>query len=136
MSSRSEVETVVNKAFVARHLNDAKAVSPLFAEACSFRILASERLGPLFREIRGRASVVDMVAALSQAWDMTGMKITNAWIDGDTAIVRRAGTIRYVPRNTTFETVILDIVKVKDGKIIAVEEFVDTELMIHTMTAS
>lgn len=136
MTSRAEIENLVNRSYESRSKNDVVETIAYFDESCSFRIMGNDTLGGLTKLVTSRAELEAMIRALTGTWDLSGMRTTNLWIDGNTAIVRRAGAVRHIPSNRVFDTVILDVMTIDHGKIVHFEEYADTHLVAMTLGGS
>ena len=133
MTSRSDIERMIEESYAARRQNDPVGALQYFADDCDFRIMGSHLLGPMAERISTRSILVSAIADLCATWDMAGVRRTGLWIDGDTAIIRHAGPIRHRPSGQVIDTALLDIITVTNGKITAYEQYADTQLIAHTL---
>jgi ketosteroid isomerase-like protein len=70
---------------------------------------------------------------LCENWDFADVRQSAMWVEGDTAIVKRGGPIRHRPSGQVIDTSFIEIMTVKNGKISAFEQYVDTQLIAHTL---
>ena len=119
--------------FKARDANDADAASTYFHPDCVFQIMGSEALHPFTRQILGKAALKDVMRALVENWDFSGVRSIQTLVDGNTVVVRRKGGVRHIPTNTILDTEWVDIFSVKNGLIHEFSEFVDTHLVAETI---
>jgi ketosteroid isomerase-like protein len=133
MGDRAELEKLTGSLFAARDANDAKATVMYFHPDCVFQIMGSEKLGPMTHKISGRPSLDNLMEGLAAQWDFSKVQNDKIYIDGDTVIVRRKGTVRYVPADKFITTEWVDIFTVRDGLIVEFAEFIDTFLVAETV---
>lgn len=134
MMERQNIARIVNSAYAARSRNDHTAIMDYFAEDCRFQIMGGPQLGAMTMPVIGREQLLPVISRLTSVWDMTNVSTTNLWIDGNTAIARRAGAIRHLPSDQSFETVYIDVILIHNGKIARFEEFIDTHLVAAART--
>jgi ketosteroid isomerase-like protein len=133
MTDREAMEGVVNTLYAARALSDIGAMMALAGPDFSFRMVGSGKLAPMTQRVSEPAAVDMAVQTLVAHWDMSKVKTTRLYVDGDTVFAHRAGVIRYTPNGKEVETEYLDRFTFKDGKIIDMTEFVDTLMIADTV---
>ena len=136
MASRSEIEQFVNNIYEERTKGNIDKLLPHFHPDCRFRIVGSERMGPLSAQIKGRANFRHVLQALIDDWDFAKFHTESLHIDGDTVFAHRAGTITHVPTGTRFVTEILDKITVRENQIVDFVEFVDTQTIANVSGAA
>jgi ketosteroid isomerase-like protein len=67
--------------------------------------------------------------ALVAAFEFVQRDIVNLIIEGQQAAVHSRVKLRFIPKDRTVTTDILDLWKFEDGKIVELVEFVDTALI-------
>lgn len=130
---RQTLEDVVNTFYAARAVSNIGAMMALAGPGLSFRIVGSGKLAPMTQRVTEPAAVDTVVQTLVAHWDMSRVKTTRLYVDGDTVFALRAGVIRYTPNGKEAETEYLDRFTFKDGKIVDMTEFVDTLMIADTV---
>ncbi|PTM93379.1 nuclear transport factor 2 family protein [Mycoplana dimorpha] len=126
MTDRSELERTAQALYQARNDNDVDAMMSFVDPDASFHIAGNYRLGPLTHVVDGAAEIRARFSDLVEAWDLSGMDYDSMYVDGDTVLVHRTGSVRYIADDSRFPTEILDKLTFRDGRIVAFTEFVDT----------
>ncbi|HEV7305821.1 nuclear transport factor 2 family protein [Ensifer sp.] len=132
MTDRAVLEEVVRGVYAARNANDVDGILRHLEPDCRFRIVGN-RLGPITIAVDTPNAVRGMLEDLIANWDITGMDTVGLHVDGDTVIVHRAGTIRFIPSDRRESTEIIDKFTFRDRRITDVTEFVDTLFVAETV---
>ena len=135
MASRSEIEKFINNTYEERRNGNIEKLLSCFHPNCRFRIAGSERMGPLSAHIEGRESFRPMLQALIDNWDFAEFQTERLYVDGETVFAHRLGTIRHVPTGIPIVTEILDMITVREGKIVEFVEFLDTDAIANVAGA-
>ncbi|WP_349434491.1 nuclear transport factor 2 family protein [Pararhizobium sp. A13] len=133
MTDRETLESIVNELYAARSVSDMDGVMSCAGPGFSFRIVGSGRLAPMAQRVCEPAAVNAAVKTLIEQWDMSKIRTTGLYVDGDTVFAHRAGVLRFNPTGKEIETEYIDRFTFKDGKIIDLTEFVDTLLVAETV---
>ncbi len=133
MTDRETLKGIVNTLYAARAINDVGAMMALAGPGFSFRMVGSGRLAAMTQQVSEPAAVDAAVQTLVAHWDMSKVRTTRLYIDGDTVFAHRAGLIRYMPNGKVIETEFVDRLTFKDGKIIDMTQFVDTLMIADTV---
>jgi len=134
MSTRNEIERIVRESYVARQRNHVGDTLSYFHPEARFRVVGSKSLGPMTEAVTGIGALRPMFEQLFPTWDWSNFKIDSIHIDGDKAFVHLSGKIRHVPTGKVLDTEILDRLTIKDGKIVDFAEFLDTHLVMQTVS--
>jgi ketosteroid isomerase-like protein len=126
MTDRGTLESTIGEIYRARDADDIDALMNWVDPACSFRIVGTGRLGPTTQKVDDCASLRATLMALMENWDLTGVGNTGLCIEGDTVFVHRAGTVRFIPTDTRFDTEFVDKFTFRNGRVVELTEFVDT----------
>jgi ketosteroid isomerase-like protein len=126
MMDRRELERTVRTFYRARNDNDIEQIMALVDPNACFRIAGNYRLGPLTHMTEGTSEISARFGDLMTNWDVSGLDIESMHVDGDTVLVHRSGSIRFIPTDTFIDTEMLDKLTFSDGRIIEFVEFVDT----------
>lgn len=132
----SDIRQVVEAAYDARRRNNLADIMPLLGDEPGYRLAGGTSLGILSAGVRGLAVMRETLADLIGTWDWTGMVSRVVAAEGETVIVHCAGTMRFVPTDTSFATELLDMVTVRDGKVVEVVEFADTQKVSELIRAA
>ncbi len=133
MTDRSTLESIVQEMYRARDFNDVDALMNWMDPACRFRIVGTDRLGPITQRVEDPVSLRATLTALMENWDLSGLVNTGLCIDGDTAFVHRVGQVRFIPTNTSFDTELVDKFTFRDGRVVELTEFADTLSVAETV---
>ncbi|HEV7320716.1 MAG TPA: nuclear transport factor 2 family protein [Ensifer sp.] len=133
MAERIALEQTVRDLYLARNANDLDAIMKLLAQDFTFQIVGSGRLGPLALAVNTQETVRGTFQDLIDAWDLNRLETVGIYVDGDTVVAHRAGPIVFRPSKTEIQTHIIDKFTFRDGRVAAIEEFVDTLLVAETI---
>jgi ketosteroid isomerase-like protein len=126
MMDRSELERTARAFYRARNDNDLEAMMSFVDPDASFHIVGNYRLGPLTHVVDGHSEIRARFSDLVDAWDLSGLSFDSMYVDGDTVLVHRTGSVRFKSDDSHFDTEILDKLTFRDGRVIEFTEFVDT----------
>lgn len=132
MTDRETLEGIVNKLYEARAVNNIDALMSHTGPGFSFCLVGSGKLAPMAQRVSERAAVDSAIRGLVEDWDMSKIKTTRLYVDGDTVFAHRAGPIRY-RGGQEIHTEYLDRFTFRDGKIVDLTEFVDTLMVAETV---
>ncbi|MEI2299863.1 nuclear transport factor 2 family protein [Ensifer sp. MJa1] len=133
MPRSSELKRAVQALYRARIANDIDTIMAQLDPEFSFRIAASGRLGAIAMAVNTPESVRSTFLDLMDSWDLSGMKTIGTYVDGETIVTHRSGTIRFIPSDTEAETEFIDKFTFRNGRIIDFTEFVDTLFVAETI---
>ena len=78
---------------------------------------------------RGHSNVREAMSGFTENFEFRKREIISMIVEGDSASVRSRIEVRFAPKNKTFTTEVVDLLKFRDGKIIELVEFADTALI-------
>jgi ketosteroid isomerase-like protein len=126
MSTRQEIQSLVEKAYAARQKGDVDALLPLFTDTGRFKAVGAEAA-------RGYAEQGPALEGLIKAFELLDYKIHCMVIEGSKAAVHWQGRFRSSATGKVAETDLLDLIEVKDGRIASFDNFFDTALAAKLM---
>lgn len=126
MTDREAIADAVSRHYQIRNTADVEAVLGTLHSECTFHIAGTPRMGEFTRVADNGSAVRSAATQLIGAWDLSGLRSVDTYIDGDTALVHRAGSVRYIPTNHSFDTEMIDKLRFRDGLIVEYTQFVDT----------
>ena len=118
MDTRASIESILDKAYAARQRSDAEGAAACFTEDGCFRAVG----GPA---TKSRNEQISALKAQFDAFTLLDMKVHCRIIDPPHAVVHWHGKFR-VTNGQVGETDILDLIKVRDGRIASLTTFFDT----------
>ena len=131
--SQDDVEAVARGYYEARLANDPAKCLEFLGAGTRIRIAGAPETNPIATDAQDVAAVKASVEELVGVFQWQSMDIRALLVDGDTAAVHYDLTATYVPTGSTESTEIVDIVRVADGQIASITEFVDTALVAKMM---
>jgi ketosteroid isomerase-like protein len=135
MADREAVRQIIEGAYAARGKGDVAGVMAHFHTDASFELVGDTKLLSVAGASRGHTNLVQTMTQLSEAFEFLKRDYISFLVDGDRAAVHSRVTIHFVPKDHTFTTEILDLFKIRDGKVIELVEFADTALIKHLTSA-
>jgi ketosteroid isomerase-like protein len=134
MTDRKTIETVIERCYAARQKGDIETLMAAFDPDAVFGLAGSKELVPAAEPARGHQNIRDTMTGLIAIFDFIDRDIISMVIDGEHAAVHSRVKIKYVPRDRTITTDLLDSFRFKDGKIAELLEFADTALIKDLMS--
>lgn len=126
MSNRADLEKAMVKFYELRNRPDLEAVLGMLHPQASFCISGTPKLGAFTRRVTMSDTLPEAISHLLDVWDLSGVETVSMHIDGDTLLIHRAGAVRHIPTNASFQTEFMDKVTFNNGLIIDYTQFVDT----------
>jgi ketosteroid isomerase-like protein len=123
---REAVRALIEQTYQKRDAGDLDQTLAAFHPAGRIQIAGSKALTPAAVMVEGQGQLRTMLSDFIAAWAFDRREIISMVIDGDRAAVHSRVALRFVPKDKTVTTDILDLFKVQDGKIIELVEFLDT----------
>jgi ketosteroid isomerase-like protein len=124
--TRAAVERVVRSAYAARKAGELAAACGHFAEDGRFSIAGDRLASPIAGSAEGHEAIRAALAGVMGALDWVSHDIVELLVEGDRAAVRSRATVRAKATGEEVETEMLDLIQVRDGKIISFHQFCDT----------
>jgi ketosteroid isomerase-like protein len=134
MTDRKTIEAVIDRCYAARQKGDIETLMAAFDADAAFELAGSKELVPATETARGHQNIREAMTGLVAVFDFIDRDIISMVVDGERAAVHSRVKIRFVPRDRTFTTDLLDSFHFKNGKIIELLEFADTALIRELMS--
>ena len=135
MTDRETIEAVIDRCYAARQKGDIETIMAAFDPDGVFELAGSKEMVAAVGAARGHQDIRATMTGLVAMFDFIDRDIICMMIDGERAAVHSRVKIRYVPRDMTVTTDLLDTFHFKDGKIVKFVEFADTALVKDLMSA-
>ncbi|MEL7163839.1 MAG: nuclear transport factor 2 family protein [Pseudomonadota bacterium] len=123
---QSDAETFVARFHDVRKSNDAEAIMEFFVDQPEFCISGQCRA----TSIAARHEKTDDFTALAQhltsTWSWINVVFHNIVVSDDLLITRYTLTVRHLPTDRQTETDIVDFMRMRDGKVASMTQYVDT----------
>jgi ketosteroid isomerase-like protein len=129
MASREEMLDTIHHVYDARAKQDVDSVMTAFHSHAAFELKGDSKIVEAVGRTEGHADVHATMAGLTKAFEFLKRDIVYTVVEGERVVVHSHVEMKFIPTNTLFATEILDVFTFKDGKIIQLEEFVDTALV-------
>ncbi len=122
MADRTEVEAFLRKAYAARQSENLDEIVALFHPAACFGVLG----GP--EPIAGAEQCRSVLSGILDTFQLLDHSIHSMVIDGDKAAIYWRGRFRGRATGEVGETELVDVVELKDGRIVWMKSFFDTAM--------
>jgi uncharacterized protein (TIGR02246 family) len=126
---REEIKALIEKAYEARRTEDMDAMIAVFHQDGKFQLAGSQVGTANARIAQGHRELRKTLAELIADFQFVERDIISSLIDGDRAAVHSRVKLRFIPKDRTVTTEVLDLWKVENRKIVELVEFVDTALI-------
>jgi ketosteroid isomerase-like protein len=128
MTDRAEMVRVLEEVYAARKTNDVKQILECFAEHGRYAAVGKESAAA------GRAAQTSALGGVVGAFELLDYKIHCMVIEGPHAAVHWRGKFRATATDKVAETDLLDLVEVRDGRIVSFNNYFDTALAARLAT--
>ena len=127
---RDLIEQRVRGMYEAR-LKSAKDVTGLdfFSDQIVFEVVGNPRIHPFCGQRVGKAAMLAALKSIRVELEITKHVLHEIIIDGDRVAVRRTVHLRGRGTGRMYEVESLDRLRVQDGLIVEMEQFIDTEAL-------
>jgi uncharacterized protein (TIGR02246 family) len=126
---REAVKALIEKAYEARRTEDMEGMIAVFHQDGKFQLAGSQVATATARIAQGHRELRKTLAELIADFQFVERDIISSLIDGDRAAVHSRVKLRFIPKDRTVTTEVLDLWKVENRKIVELVEFVDTALI-------
>lgn len=133
MTDRGTIETLIHQIYEARRVGDVEKTLAAFHPDGKFVIAGAKAITSAATAIQGHGEIRPALAGLIAAFEFVQRDIVSMLIENDRAAVHSRVKLRFVPKNRTVTTDLLDLWTFTDGKIVELVEFVDTALVNDLM---
>jgi len=123
MPDRLEVERLLRELYAARLGGDLEALCRTFAKDARLDIAGTSYATPMAIRAAGLGEIRSWLALLVKTFQLGDQEILSMIIDGEAAAVHWRARIRSKITGATVLTELIDVVRVRDGRIASYTEF-------------
>jgi len=123
MPDRLEVERLLRELYAARLAGDLEALCRTFAEDARLDIAGTSYATPMAIRAAGLGEIRSWLALLVKTFQLGDQEILSMIIDGEAAAVHWRARIRSKITGATVLTELIDVVRVREGRIASYTEF-------------
>ena len=123
MPDRLEVERLLRELYAARLGGDLEALCRTFAKDARLDIAGTSYATPMAIRAAGLGEIRSWLALLVKTFQLADQEILSMIIDGETAAVHWRARIRSKITGATVLTELIDVVRVREGRIAFYTEF-------------
>ena len=133
MTEREAIKVLIERAYEARRTEDIEGIMAAFHPDGKFQLAGSEVHTAAAGAAQGHAAIRTTLTELIAAFQFVRRDIVSIVIENERAAVHSRVKLRFVPKDRTVTTDLLDLWKFEDGKIVELVEFADTALVNDLM---
>jgi ketosteroid isomerase-like protein len=123
MPDRLEIERLLRELYAARLGGDLEALCRTFAKDSRLEIAGVSYSTPMAIKAVGLAEIRTWLALLVKTFQLSDQEILSMIIDGEAAAVHWRARIRSKIMGATVLTELVDVIRVRDGRIASYTEF-------------
>ncbi len=123
MPDRLEVERLLRELYAARLGGDLEALCRTFAKDSRLDIAGTSYASPMAIRAAGLGEIRSWLALLVKTFQLSDQEILSMIIDGEAAAVHWQARIRSKITGATVLTELVDVIRVRDGRIASYIEF-------------
>jgi ketosteroid isomerase-like protein len=123
MPDRLEVERLLRELYAARLGGDLEALCRTFAKDSRLDIAGTSYASPMAIKAAGLVEIRSWLALLVKTFQLSDQEILSMIIDGEAAAVHWRARIRSKITGATVLTELIDVVRVREGRIASYTEF-------------
>jgi ketosteroid isomerase-like protein len=123
MPDRLEVERLLRELYAARLGGDLEALCRTFAKDSRLEIAGTSYASPMAIRAAGLGEIRTWLALLVKTFQLSDQEILSMIIDGEAAAVHWRARIRSKITGATVSTELVDVIRVRDGRIASYTEF-------------
>jgi ketosteroid isomerase-like protein len=123
MPDRLEVERLLRELYAARLGGDLEALCRTFAKDSRLEIAGTSYASPMAIRAAGLGEIRTWLALLVKTFQLSDQEILSMIIDGEAAAVHWRARIRSKITGATVLTELVDVIRVRDGRIASYIEF-------------
>jgi ketosteroid isomerase-like protein len=135
MANREAMRALIEQAYAARGKGDIEGLMAAFHPDAVFALAGEKKTLAIAGAIEGHSNVRDAMTGFIASFEFISRDIVSFVVDGDRAAVHSRLKARFVPKDTTFTSDLVDMFKFRDGKVIELIEFIDTALVSEIISA-
>ena len=132
---REEIDKLVREAYRLRVAEDVAGVCDLFAPTAEFRFVAAPKAEAHSFAATGQPALRPLMEQLVKTFHLKDFSLKAVLIDGNRVAAHWNARVRSTVNGQEVVTDVLDLMEVRDGKIVSFIEFGDTA-MVDRMTAA
>jgi len=125
---RNDLEACLKSFYKARVEGDMDALGEAFAQNAKFQIVGSPEFSMLAASAEGHEEVIGLLRTIADSFELYEFAFLDLLIDGNNAAIRWRARVQNVTSGDSFTTELADFIEIDGGKIISVNEFLDTAL--------
>lgn len=133
MTEREIVKALLDRAYEARSKGDIEGVMAVFALNVKFIIAGAKEVTSVAGSVEGHEKLRPAITQLISSFELLERDILSVVIEGGSAAVHSRVKLRFIPKDKTMTTEMLDLWKTENGKVSELVEFVDTALLNDLM---
>ena len=126
MGNREVILDVMRQAYEARGRGDLEGLMAAFHSDAVFTLVGDNKAFDLAGSIHGHDRVREALGGFIANFHFVEREILSEMVEGDRAAVHSRLVVRYDPTKETLTTDVLDLLTIKEAKIIELIEFADT----------
>jgi ketosteroid isomerase-like protein len=123
VTDRLEIESLLRTLYAARARGDLEAVCQVFSPDALFRIAGAGQITPVSNTALGVDQYRPLLAVMIKAFKLSDLTILSILVDGMKAAVHWQARVYSRITGTTVLTELVDIVEVRDARIVSYIEF-------------
>lgn len=131
--NREAIKALIEKAYEARRTEDIEGIMAIFHPDGKFELAGSKEHTAAAGSAQGHQDLRTTLVGLVATFQFVQRHVISVLIDGDQAAVHSRVELRFIPKDRTVTTDLLDLWEFENGKIIELVEFVDTALVNELM---
>jgi ketosteroid isomerase-like protein len=135
MASREEMLQTIKDAYEARRTGDIEGLMSAFHANSAFELKGTKDLLHVCERFEGHARVRSCMSELANGFVFLQRDILDTIVEGDRVVIRSRVQVKFIPKDKTITTEILDMFRFQDNKIAELVEFTDTALVKDTVGA-
>jgi len=124
----SAFEAFLKSFYAARVAGEPDELGEMFAENAKFQIAGSPEYSMLATKVQGRDGIVSLFRTIADSFGLEDFAVLDLLIDGNKAAVRWTARVQNITSGDSFATELADFIEIENGKIISLNEFLDTAL--------
>jgi len=136
MTDRETIRTLISQGYDARSRGDIEGILALFHPDAKFELAGSKTHSSSAGSAQGHAELRTTLVGLISAFEFVQRVVVNIIIENERAAVHSRVQLRFVPKDKTVATDLIDLWKFENGKVVELVEFVDTALVNDLMRGS
>jgi ketosteroid isomerase-like protein len=134
VTNREMIKALIERTYEARRTDDIEGTLAAFHADGKFELAGSKEHTPATGSAQGHQELRVTFAKLIAAFQFVERDILSLVIEDKRAAVHSRVKLRFVPKDRTVTTDLIDLWKFRDGKVVELVEFADTALINDLMS--